>query len=476
MPALADAKPVHARWSEVNREYLEFVERNPSCLERASYASIYAEASLRSLTIQPWPLFVGAGQRREMAAIALGMDRLVKDAVERFLENDPEEVVAFYHTRGTMDGRPSLGYNLSEELIALLLEEPNGIRSAPSRGDYIETREGLNLIEYNVGFLGGLHAGVVGELSLESEPTARFLRERGRRARAQGVIRTLFRHVVEDTVRLGVWDGGDFNLAMAVRPHDPGWVARHSAEAYTRELRRVLDESGPAPGGRVLLCALDEIVQERGGLTLQGHPVHAVIEQHNGAGDVRPVFRAFKMGLVNLFSGPIGRLLSDKRNLVLLSEHADSDEWTAAERNLIERHLPWTRRVLPARTTWRGRGIRLPDDLAEHRESLVLKKASSVGGDFVVVGRFHTDDEWGQAISRALWEEDWVVQEYLETLPYWFQSGEAGAAPYELVWGLFAFGDHFGGAFLRMDAAGRHGGVVNTRRGSEVGAVLEIAE
>lgn len=474
---LADAKPVHARWSEVNREFLEFVERNPACLDRASFASIYADASMQYFPIQPWPLFVGGEQRREMEAVALGMDRLVKDVLERFLENDPKKLVQFYGTKGTMDGSASLALDLSEDMLALILEEPNGVRSAPSRADYIETRDGLQCIEYNAGAcLGGMQTDTIAELYLEAAPTARFLREHGRRARESGLLRAFFRHLVEDTADLGVWRGGDFNVAVAVRPHAAGRVAMHSAEAYTRELRRVLEEHGPAPGGRVLLCALDELIQERGGaVSLQGHPIHAVVEQDNGEGDVRSVFRAFKMGGVNLFSGPISHILRDKRNLVLLSEHAGSDDLTAAERALVERHLPWTRQVLPGRTTFRGRPFRVPEDLVERREGFVLKKASSVGGSFVEIGRLRTDGEWREAIRRALWEEDWVVQEYMETVPYFFQSGETGASRHELVWGLFAFGDHFGGAWLRMQAEGGHG-VVNARRGAETGALLEIVE
>ncbi|HYH79789.1 MAG TPA: hypothetical protein VEX86_08325 [Longimicrobium sp.] len=474
---LADAKPVHARWSEVNREFLEFVERNPACLDRASFASIYADPSMQYFPIQPWPLFVGAEQRREMEAVALGMDRLVKDVLERFLENDPKRLVEFYGTKGTMDGAPSLVLELSEDMLALILEEPNGVRSAPSRADYIETRDGLQCIEYNAGAcLGGMQNDAIAELYLEAAPTARFLREGGRRARGSGLLRAFFRHLVEDTADLGVWRGGDFNVAVAVRPHAPGRIAMHSAEIYTRELCRVLDERAGAPRGRVLLCALDELVQERGGaVSLGGHPVHAVVEQDNGEGDIRPVFRAFKMGGVNLFSGPISHVLRDKRNLVLLSEHAGSDEFTAAERSLIERHLPWTRRLLPGRTTRRGRAVRLPEALLEGREAFVLKKASSVGGTFVEIGRLRSDAEWKEAIRRALWEEDWVVQEYLETVPYVFQSGETGAARHELVWGLFAFGDHFGGAWLRMQAQGGHG-VVNARRGAETGALLEVVE
>lgn len=476
-PSLADHGGASERWSRENRAFLAFVERNPECLRRSAFASIDEEAAELRQPIQPWPLFVGARERGEMEAVALGVDALAKGAIARFLRSDPAAVLDFYRTRGTVDGAASLALELNEEMLAVLLEEPSGIAGAPSRADYIETEEGLRCIEYNAGgFLGGLHTETIAGLYLRAEPVARFLAERGVRARPPAVARALFRHVVEDTARLGVWGGGDFNLAMVVRPHDPGWVARHSAEAYTRDLHGAMAQAGYPAAGRVLLCSLDEIGGDGFALELEGHPVHAVVEQHNGEGDIRPVFRAFKLGTANLFSGPIGDILSDKRNLVLLSEHAASSDFTAAERALIERHIPWTRRVVPSRTTFRGRAFHIPGDLAGHREQLVLKKASSVGGDWVVVGRFHTDDAWRRTVARAVAEEDWVVQEYLPTVPYLFQGGEAGAEPQELVWGLFAFGGHFGGAFLRMHPAGGGDGVVNTRRGAQAGAVLEIAE
>jgi hypothetical protein len=467
MAVLSDALPVHARWSEVNREFLEFVERNPACLDRSSFASLYQDPSLRKFSIQPWPFFVGSGQRREMGEVALGMDRLVKGAIQRFLRNDPKAVSRFYRTTDDPDG-------LSPMMVMLLAAEPNGIASAPSRADYIETAEGLRMIEYNGGgVLGGLQTDAVGRLHLASAPTARFLRERDRRVRAPEVLPLLFRHVVEDTLRLGAWREGDFNVAMVVRPIEPDRLAMHSAEAYTRILRQALDACGVAAGGRVLLCGYDELVEDRGFIALEGHRVHAVVEQHDGQGDVRAVFRAFKSGRVNLFSGPITFLLNDKRNLVLLSDHAGSSDFTAAERALIERHLPWTRSVLPGRTAFRGRMLRIPDDLVEHREALVLKKASSIGGAFVVVGRYRTPGQWTEAVARAVRDEDWVVQEYQESVPYCFQSGSA-AVRHDMVWGLFTFGNRFGGAFLRLAPAGRADGRVNGSQGAEVGAVLEV--
>jgi hypothetical protein len=286
----------------------------------------------------------------------------------------------------------------------------------------------------------------------------------------------MLRHVVEDSRRLGAWTEGDFNVAIVVYPNRPSIVAEFNAEEYTRELHAALVEAGHAPRGRVRLCSLEEVSASWTGVTLAGEPVHAVIEQQDGGGGILPVFRAFKARRVNLFSGPIKVILSDKRNLALVSEHADSADFTAAERALIERHLAWTRRVLPSRTTFRGRPLRLPDDLSAGRDDFVLKKGLSNGGDGVVVGRFRTPDEWEQAIARAVREGDWLVQERLESVPYCFHDARAGAVPHEVVWGPLVFGEHFGGVHLTMQPAGLGSGVVNPNHGSELGGGLALVD
>jgi hypothetical protein len=476
MQGLAEAKPVHARWAEANADFLEFVARHPEYQSRASFASMYQAEWLRKLTLQPWPLFAEGAQRRELEAVALGVDRLMKETLGRFYLNDPADVAAFY----AADNPRTEGYLIETftpdaDVVTMILEEPDGLDTAPTRGDYIETAEGLKLVEYNAGsFLGGLQMDAVGELCAATPPTARFLAERGRRASPPGIIRTFFRHVIESTARGGVWRGGDLNLAMLVRPNDPPQLALHSPAHYEPAYRRALEESGIAPSGRVLLCSVHDLVEDDGGLTVDGHRVHAVAEFHDGEEDHKLAYRAFKMGRVNLIGGPVGWLMSDKRNLALLSEHAGSDQFTEAERELIRRHIPWTRQVRRGSALRDGRRFRIPDDLPEHREGLVLKKASSIGGRHVHVGKFRTDAEWRAVIERALRDGDWVVQEYLEMLPYCFQRGADGAGLHDMVWGLFVFGDHFGGAFLRMQPAGGASGLVNTHQGAEVGVLLNL--
>jgi len=477
IPGLAEAKPVHARWAEANGDFLEHAARHPEFRARASFASMYEVEWIRKLRLQPWPLFVDSARRRELEAAALGVDRLLKDTLARLFANDPADVAAFYAAANPRADENFATFTPDADVVAMLLEEPNGVEAAPSRGDYIETAEGLKLVEYNAGsFLGGLQVDAVGELCLAAAPTARFLAERGLRARPPGVVRAFFRHVVDVTARSGVWRGGDLNLAMLALPNEPAQAALHSPALYEREYRRALEEGGIAPSGRVLVCGVGDLVEEEGGLSAHGHRLHAVAEFHDGTDDERLAFRCFKMGRVNLFSGAIGLLMSDKRILALISEHADTDQFTGAEREVIRRHIPWTRFVRRGRVVREGRGIRIPDDLPAHREALVLKKASSIGGRCVHVGKFRTDAEWRAVIERALADGDWVVQEYLEMVPYCFQQGAEGAGRHDMVWGLFVFGDHFGGAFLRMQPAGGAGGLVNTNQGAEVGVLLNLDE
>src|SRR3712207_3603097 len=94
MSPLDEAKPVHARWSEVNRRFLEFVAANPEGLDRASYAGVCQAPGLQTYaSVQPWPLFFEPQRVRELAEMTVGIDGLFKAAVGRFLRNDIHTLV-----------------------------------------------------------------------------------------------------------------------------------------------------------------------------------------------------------------------------------------------------------------------------------------------------------------------------------------------------------------------------------------------
>ena len=98
-------------------------------------------------------------------------------------------------------------------------------------------------------------------------------------------------------------------------------------------------------------------------------------------------------------------------SLALLSDDRYGSLYSAAQRDAIARHVPWTRKVREGPTT---RGRRRIGDLAGHiagnRDHLVLKPNDEYGGKGVVLGWTVGQDEWEDALKLALTQSH-VVQE-----------------------------------------------------------------
>jgi hypothetical protein len=86
---------------------------------------------------------------------------------------------------------------------------------------------------------------------------------------------------------------------------------------------------------------------------------------------------------------------------------------TVEERQVMRRHVLWTRIVSDRRTASpAGERIDLLEYARKERESLVLKPNRSYGGEGVVVGPTATQSEWDAAIERVLADDErWVVQQ-----------------------------------------------------------------
>ena len=180
-------------------------------------------------------------------------------------------------------------------------------------------------------------------------------------------------------------------------------------------------------------------------------------------------------GGIRDYNGGLARMWHDKRNLALLSENEGLEAWKEDERELIRAHIPWTRLVFPRTTTWRGSEVQFPGFLLDHRDDLVLKRGMGGGGNDVHVGRYLAPDAWEARVREAVREGGWIVQERVESKPY-FYPPRPGAAPVPqtLIWGLFCTGSRYAGGWLRMLPQSVGGGIVNSARGAYEGVFLEI--
>jgi len=97
-------------------------------------------------------------------------------------------------------------------------------------------------------------------------------------------------------------------------------------------------------------------------------------------------------------------VLTDERNNALFS---------FAERELVRKHVPWTRVVADVRTAHFGQPVELLAFLRSERENLVLKPSDEYGGSGVKLGWESNEAEWDTAIEKALapGQGCWIVQE-----------------------------------------------------------------
>src|SRR5271168_4760599 len=86
-------------------------------------------------------------------------------------------------------------------------------------------------------------------------------------------------------------------------------------------------------------------------------------------------------------------VLTDEKNGALFSH---------GEREIIRRHIPWTRIVADVKTSHYGQPVELLAFIGKERENLVLKPSDEYGGSGVTLGWETDEDAWDAAIERAL--------------------------------------------------------------------------
>jgi len=116
-----------------------------------------------------------------------------------------------------------------------------------------------------------------------------------------------------------------------------------------------------------------------------------------------------------------------------------------------------------------------PERVRAGRADLVLKRGMSNQGKHVFVGRYLTDDEWSAALESVDTPGDWIVQAYCPP-DRLYAPDDTGTAPveHEAIWGVFGFGQTYGGAFGRLMPCDQSRGVINSARGAKECAIFEV--
>jgi hypothetical protein len=455
----------HRGLSELDLRFREAARDSPELLDRARFrlldeGSEGSEGSkLLRFPLQPWPTFVGAAKLAEIRRVSIEVCRLLRGVPERIFEHDPVKLAEFYRLP-------------SPAIAEILFAPPTGADTMLARGDLIETVAGFQCIEFNFSpSLAGWDGTIITNLQLAAPATARFMAAEGVKPAFTDTLLEMFRHVIQDLRGKGVAGAGGLTIALLPDRKETAVIAEQ-LEYLNRELRRTIAAMGLDWRGRLVGCLPEQLVFQGGRLLLAAQQIDGVLEL-GGTPTPPHIYRPFKAGLIGLYNGPMGAILSDKRNLALLSLHAATAGYSPEEQAFIAAHVPWTRLVAPGAIDWQGKTQPLAELLAAEQPRFVLKKAGGHGGSGVVLGKFAAPERWREALATALREGDWVVQETLESLPYLYQSGDYGCSIHDVIWGPFVFGDRYGGVVLRMQPAAA-GGPVNLTLHATEGIVLEV--
>jgi len=407
--------------------------------------------------LQAWPTFVGGPKLDEIRRATTGMSRLVKSVFERIFKNDIRKISAFYR----------IG---NEALTSLLLSPPNGIEEALSRCDFLDTPRGLQCLEVNMGsFIGGWEIRFWEPVYRRTPAMADFLAGHGINPFFRDPILHLFEHLAGQAMRNNLCSAGIFNTLFVM----PAVSLQVDLSPLLNEVYSVVLRSHGL-SGRVLTGTYQSRFTVSAGKLFSsgGESLHAVLEYTDDR-TPQEVFRAFKAGSIHLYSGPLTRLIGDKRNLALLSTYQDSDLFDASERAILEKHLPWSRELVPGKTVYQGEQSDLEDLLLRNPQDFVIKRGIGRRGEGVVIGWATPPGEWARKIRAAMTEGGWLAQEHLSSRPYLFQHAD-GFATHDVVWGTFAFGALYGGGFLRMIPTGQGAGVINSAQGATEGIIFEV--
>jgi uncharacterized circularly permuted ATP-grasp superfamily protein len=119
-----------------------------------------------------------------------------------------------------------------------------------------------------------------------------------------------------------------------------------------------------------------------------------------------------------------------KAFFAVLTNDRNDALFTVGERELIRRHVPWTRRLAAGKTSRYGEEVDLLDFVRRQRPDFVLKPNDEYGGAGVMLGWESGESEWDAALQRALAESErsWIVQERIQVRREVFPHFEAGGA------------------------------------------------
>ena len=173
------------------------------------------------------------------------------------------------------------------------------------------------------------------------------------------------------------------------------------------------------------------------------------------ADECKAFIEAYSTGAAVFVNSLRSKYVHKKMLFGILTDERHQHYFTAEEQEAIQRHIPWTRRVMEVKTTRDGTDIDLLDHIRQNRDHLVLKPNDDYGGHGIYIGWESDERAWDAAIEFAL-KGDYLVQERVVTsreLFPWITDGGVKMVEQLLDVDPLLFFGKVQGAFTRLSSS-----------------------
>jgi uncharacterized circularly permuted ATP-grasp superfamily protein len=149
-----------------------------------------------------------------------------------------------------------------------------------------------------------------------------------------------------------------------------------------------------------------------------------------------------------------------KAFFAVLTDEKNAGMFSFDEREMIKKHVPWTRVLADVPTAHYGEHIELLAHVRRERERLVLKPSDEYGGSGVTLGWETSESEWDAAIEKAISAKDgaWIVQERIpirrEVFPWVQPNGSVEFRDMLVDFAPYLFRGKLCGFLTRLSATG----------------------
>ena len=446
----------HSGISGTAVNFLDYAITEGGCLNKLDLLDDDLPPMLRhyQYRLHSWPWFISPETQRMLDECVRLVPSLIIRGVMLEFGNDVKRFADYY-------GLPDI-------IGELVLSGALKTRFVSQRTDAILTEKGLKIVELNLGFrIGGWQIQWMDPQYRKQAELKRFID--GRNCQSRDIPYGYMSYLVRSIKDSQLLADGRVNVLFVIGEEE--FFAMKGPEMIGPVFERALRDLG-CEGWIRFITSLADVNFTADGAYVDGERVGAIVSSE----DNPPValFRACITGQVLWSDNPLEVVLADKRSLAILYKHRHDSSFNDAERRAIETFLPWATPLRAGPVEFEGETSDLASLLMRKKDQFVIKVARGGQGNDVYVGKHQTQHDWMRLIMRGLNEGTWLVQEFCRSLPFYGQQGESGYGVFDVVWGVYGFGDVYSGCWLRLMARDGGNGVINSDKGAEESIVYEV--